>query len=292
MLWRRPDGELVRDLPLTRRVMPYVMRGRNEAAVYFEQQVDLRHTDAFIREFNVAHPATPVNLQHIVMWGTMQAMVRYPTMNRFVAGGRIYQRHDIWYSYSAKRTLKEGSPVIVVKRRFDPEEPFADAVADMARQLREDRFGGRSGTDAEIGLIMKLPGVLRRVVFAAGRFLDAFGLFPRWFIDNDPLYGSAFFAFLGSLGMDALYHHLYEYGTIGVFCAIGRPTTVPGSPTSGPDRRRSLVLRWTFDDRCEDGLVAGYALKRAKQVIEDPFAAGMWPAGAEAHDRASAAGSP
>src|SRR5207248_10180265 len=108
-----------------------------------------------IREFNVAHPATPVNLQHVVMWGTMQAMVRYPTMNRFVAGGRIYQRRDIWFSYSAKRTLKEGSPVIVVKRRFDPEEPFVDAVADMARQRGGDRFGGHRGTAAVLALIRK-----------------------------------------------------------------------------------------------------------------------------------------
>jgi len=54
---------------------------------------------------------------------------------------------------------------------------------------------------------------------------------------------------------------------------IGRPTTDPGSPTSGPDRRRTMVLRWTFDERTEDGLVAGYALKRAQQILEDPESA-------------------
>ena len=70
--------------------------------------------------------------------------------------------------------------------------------------------------------------------------------------------------------MDACYHHLYEYGSIGIFGVIGRPTTDPGSPTSGPDRRRTMTLRWTFDERVEDGLVAGYALKRAKQILEDP----------------------
>ena len=57
--------------------------------------------------------------------------------------------------------------------------------------------------------------------------------------------------------MDACYHHLYEYGSIGIFGVIGRAVPDPGSPTSGPDRRRSMTLRWTFDERCEDGLVAG-----------------------------------
>ena len=36
-----------------------------------------------------------------------------------------------------------------------------------------------------------------------------------------------------------------------------------------------MTLRWTFDERCEDGLVAGYALKRCKQILEDPIAAGL-----------------
>jgi pyruvate/2-oxoglutarate dehydrogenase complex dihydrolipoamide acyltransferase (E2) component len=75
--------------------------------------------------------------------------------------------------------------------------------------------------------------------------------------------------------MDACYHHLYEYGSIGIFGVIGRPVPDPGSPTSGPDRRRTMTLRWTFDERCEDGLVAGYALKRCKQMLEDPRGMGL-----------------
>ena len=43
------------------------MRGRNESAFYFEQQISLAKTDAFIRAFNEAHPATPIGVQHILM---------------------------------------------------------------------------------------------------------------------------------------------------------------------------------------------------------------------------------
>jgi hypothetical protein len=209
-------------------------------------------------------------------------------MNRFIAGGRLYQRNEIWFTYSAKKSLKDTSPLIVVKRRFDPAESFEDTVAAMAAQLRDERYGaGISRSDAEAGLILKLPGLGRRLVLAVGRFADAFGLLPRSMIESDPLYASAFFANLGSLGIDAGYHHLYEYGTIGIFCVIGRATTDPGSPTSGPDRRRSITLRWTFDERVEDGMVAAASLKLCKQILEDPLAAGLpeW-------DRAPVAGSP
>ena len=36
-----------------------------------------------------------------------------------------------------------------------------------------------------------------------------------------------------------------------------------------------MTLRWTSDERCEDGLVAGYALKRCKQILEDPRGMGL-----------------
>lgn len=276
--WKRPDGELVRDLPATKRIMPYIMRGRNESAFYFEQQISLVKTDAYIRAFNDAHPSTPIGVQHFVMRALAEVMARYPTLNRFVAGGRLYQRSEIWFSYSAKQNLKVGSPLIVLKRRFDAAEPFVDMVADMHHQLHEGRFGGGiSRSDVEIGLIMKLPGLGRRLVLAIGRFADAFGLLPRSFIDGDPLYATAFFANLGSIGQDSGYHHLYEYGTIGTFAVLGRPTSEPGSPTSGPDRRRTMSLRWTYDERVEDGLVAVYGLRLVKQFVEDPVGVGHLP---------------
>ncbi len=156
--------------------------------------------------------------------------------------------------------------------------------------MKTASVGTSAASDHEIALIMKLPGVLRRLVMAVGRWADAFGLLPGSMIESDPMYASVFFANLASLGMEPCYHHLYEYGSIGVFGVIGRPVAAPGSPTSGPGRQRTMTLRWTFDERVEDGLVAGYALKRAKQIIEDPEAAGLAtglvavpePAGADA----------
>ena len=159
----------------------------------------------------------------------------------------------------------------MIKRRFEPTEPFVDMVRDMQAQLREDKYGDRiSPSDQDAALILKFPGVVRRMILAVGRVGDNFGMLPASMIEHDPMYASVFFANLASIGMDACYHHLYEYGSIGIFGVIGRPITDPGSPTSGPDRRRTMTLRWTFDERVEDGLVAGYALKRCKQMLEDP----------------------
>ena len=85
------------------------------------------------------------------------------------------------------------------------------------------------------------------------------------------MYASVFFANLASIGHGRLLPPplRVRHASASSACSAG-PTTDPGSPTSGPDRRRTMTLRWTFDERVEDGLVAGYALKRAKQILEDP----------------------
>jgi hypothetical protein len=122
---------------------------------------------------------------------------------------------------------------------------------------------------------MKFPGFVRRIIMAAIRGLDRLGMLPPSYIEKDPMYTSTFFANMASLGMPPVYHHLYDYGTAGIFCSLGRPVAEAGSPTSGPDRRRRMEVRWSFDERVEDGLATWYSLRRFKQVIEDPEAAGL-----------------
>lgn len=276
--WRRADGDLVKDGTDLRRVMPYVMRHRNESAVYFEQRIDVRNAERFVRAFNEAHPETRATLFHVVLWAARGGLAEFPGLNRFVAGGRLYQRKGIWVSYSAKQRMRRGAPLIVLKRRFEPEESFLAMVSAMGTQLQSAKFGGeRSTVDGELGIVLALPGFLRRVVFAAYRMLEALGAFPSAFIENDPLYASVFLTDLGSLGMEPAYHHLYEYGTIGIFGVLGRARTeLIGDPNSGRlERRRMAVLRWSFDERVEDGLYAGYGLKHMQRLVEDPVRGGI-----------------
>ena len=274
MWWRRSDGVLVRDLPRDRRVMPYLMRGRNEAAVYLEHDASLRKTDAFIRAWNQANPGMRIDVFHVAVWALRSCFERYPSTHRVVVGGRLYERNGIWFSYAIKTKLESGAPLIVVKRRFDLDESFGAMVLGMHETEAEYRTGKAKRVDQELGLLMAFPGFMRRFLMRMVNLGDRVGVLPRSFIENDPMYASAFLANMASLGMPAVYHHLYEYGTAGLFGSLGRPTPEPGSPTSGPDRRRVMNVRWTFDERVEDGLTCWYGTRRFRQVLEDPEGTG------------------
>ena len=230
--------------------MPYLMRGRNEAAVYVEHDVSLHRADAFIRDWNQAHPDLRIDVFHLATWALRQVLDRYPTMQRFVAGGRLYVRRGIWFSYAIKAKLEQGAPLLVVKRRFDLDESFAAMVEGMRDTERAYRSGEAARVDRELGLLLAFPGFVRRVLLRLVNLADRFG-------------------------MPAVYHHLYEYGTVGIFCSLGRPVTEPGGPTSGPNRRRTMNVRWTYDERAEDGLTAWFAMRRFAQVVEDPGASAL-----------------
>ena len=255
--------------------MPYILRGRNESAVYFEYEVDLQKADAFVRAWNQANPMLRVDLFHLTVWAMRDAMLRNPSVQRFVSGGRLYDRTSLWFSYAVKRKLETGAPLAVVKRRFDLDESFAAMVEGMAAETAKVTSTTDSPVERELALLLKFPGFMRRIIMATIRTLNRWGLLSRSFIEKDPMFTTVFFANMASFGMPAVYHHLYEYGTAGVFCSVGRPVGAPGSPTSGPDRRRIATLKFTFDERVEDGLAAWFSLRRIKQILEDPETCGL-----------------
>src|SRR6185503_18584753 len=211
MFWSRSDAKPARDVPPYRRLMPYLMRGANESAVYFDLPIDVTHTRTFIAGFNAAYPETRITLFHVVLWAAVQTLNLRPRLNRFVAGNRLWERNGIWISYSAKKRLDDESPIVVLKRRFDPEEDFDAMIEGLYAGLRDGRSDKKSHIDKELGLLLALPGPALRAVMALSKVANAFGMLPRSFIDGDPMFASLFIANLASLKMDAGYHHLYEY---------------------------------------------------------------------------------
>ena len=52
------------------------------------------------------------------------------------------------------------------------------------------------------------------------RFLDKHGILPKFLIRVSPFHTSAFVTNVGSLGIDAIFHHLYNFGTTSMFFAM------------------------------------------------------------------------
>jgi len=268
----REEGTLVTDIGRVRRIMPFIMPGRNGAQVFFEQMVDARPAERFLESANPKRPPErPITVFHLVLRAIGLGLTTFPRLNRFVVGSRLYQRDGIWLAFSAKILLDRDAPVFTVKIPFDAAEPLEGMVDRVYSALGAGRSGRQSATDRELRFFLALPTPLLRAGVRLLRWLDAYNLLPASFVRNDPLYASAFIANLGSVGLDAPFHHLYEYGTIPIFVAQGRRHRAPVVQDDGSVVAREVfVLRYTYDERIEDGFYAARALERVRSVLESP----------------------
>lgn len=241
--------------------MPFISPRRNESCVYFAQTVDVEDALRFVETERT--DARPLTLFHLFLRAFAKVLSERERLNRFTAGGRLWQRDGVYLTFSAKQELVDGAPVTTLKRRFDTDPSLDAMVADLLARLNRRRGGERTLSDKEMELGLRVPAFVTRSIVAVLRWVDAWGVLTRAMIDNDPLFTSMFVANLGSVGLDAAYHHLWEYGSCPLFAVIGRIET-------GSDGRRKLVVKYTYDERIEDGMYAAISLQRVRELMEHP----------------------
>ncbi len=272
-LFRRPDGDLVTDESPMRTILPFVLRGRNESAVYHDEQYDIARARKWLRAFNQAHSGPPAGLFHLFIWGCARGLHKRPFNNRFVSGGELYQRKGAYISFAAKKEMRDDAPFVSIKLKFGPDDSFEDTVKRINDSIVEGRSPAQRTIDKELALFMKVPRILRGPIMSFLQWLDRVNLAPAFMIENDPLYTSLFVANLGSVGLDHTTHHLYEVGTCSLFAALGSTKKEWGFDRHGqPVARELMTVRWTLDERVADGFYSAASLKFFRKIIEDPAA--------------------
>ncbi|MGE0791126.1 MAG: 2-oxo acid dehydrogenase subunit E2 [Sandaracinaceae bacterium] len=260
----RHDGTLVRGLDGNRAIMPFIMTGRNESAVWFEQIVDLEETLPWLAE----RPGT--NLFQLLLYGMGQTLYAHPRVNRYVSGRRLYQREQAILSFAMKASLDTESHMSVLKMSVEEGESLEGWSIRLRERLARGRKGERTDSDKEASLFSRLPRPLLVLGVWLLRWLDALNLAPSFLLKGDPMHASAFVANLGSVGLDAAWHHLYEYGTCPIFVTLGRVQKLPVVVGDRVEARIAVRLRYTYDERIEDGLYAARALESLKERLEHP----------------------
>jgi hypothetical protein len=259
---------LIRGAPAIRRIMPYLMRTRTESVVLHESVYATAAARAWLRAYNRSHPAH-ATLFDLFTYACGQALHARSELNRFVSGGRLYQRRGVQVSFVVKREMSDAGVGTTVKVDMLPAEPFQAFVARLATAIDEARSRDRA-VDKETALVVMLPGVLVRALVAVARWLDAWNLYPRFMTRNDPMYASVFLANLGSAGISDAYHHLYEYGTVSIFGALSAVRRLPFVDGAQVVAREGLAVRWTFDERIHDAFYAARSLAVVQRILEDP----------------------
>lgn len=266
----RVDGIAVRNESLERRIMPFLMPGRNDSAVYHAAVYDITRTRRWLRAYNRANPPQAATLFHMFLWACAKGLAAYPRMNRFVVGHRLYDRRGIELAFAAKHEFSPEAPTFTVKQTVREDASFAETTANLATAIRDGREGKKCAVDRELSWALWLPALVLKLMLWLWAVADRWGLLPRALIADDPMYASLFVANLGSVGLNNTFHHLYERGTVSIFAVLGAAQKGMVIGKQGPELKDTMEVRWTFDERITDGYYAATSLRHVRAIMEDP----------------------
>ncbi len=265
----RCDGTLLRGVHPYRRIMAYIMPTRAESVVYFDSYIDATELARFLPEAREAYGA---NVTHCVVAAVARGMHQVPQMNRFVVGRRLYERKGVFLTFSMKRKkLEKSAKVSTVKLEMPAGEGFQALCARLNAKIQVERSDRRTYADKEFAFFTAMPRPVLNLGVKLLRLADYNNLLPWSFIRPDPMFTSAFIANLGSLGMAPGFHHLFEWGTCPLFLMVGRIEDRPAVVDGAVQVRPTLHLRWTYDERIDDGLTSSYGIASVNKALEDPF---------------------
>lgn len=247
-------------------ILPHIMRRRNDASVWFSSEIDVEEALAYVRRVNAEAPGSRYSLFGLVLAAAVRVFALKPKLNRFVSHRAVYQRQELSFSFIVKPSLTESSPERSAKVRYDPGDSLR-AVMGKTNAAIDELRGGRSTPDEnEMRFLGRIPGA-RSLFTELWRLLDALNLAPASLIRHDPLYTSAYFANLGSLGLATPYHHLYEWGTASLFVSMGRVYRKDCGKGAG---RRHITLKITLDERIADGIYFAHAASLLSRFLRKP----------------------
>ena len=148
---------------------------------------------------------------------------------------------------------------------------FEGMCTHLEQNIKVERSEKKTYADKEFDLFKLIPrprmGGAQKLLSG----LDYYNLLPGGFIKGDAMYTSIFVANLGSVGMDPGYHHLYEWGNCPLFMMVGRITERPVVEDGEIVVRKQMHVRWSFDERIDDGLSANYGINAVKRALENPY---------------------
>lgn len=266
---RRCDGRLLKSIGPFNKIIPYIMKRRTESQVFAKQIIVTDKIDCYLKEKR--EQKQPINFLHLLISMYVRVIAERPQLNRFVMNNRLYSRDGIFISMAVKRSLQDFGEETTVKFAFNGRENIFE-VAHIVNETIAGSIQNASSneTDKIAATIMAMPGFVKKMLVGILKGLDKWNLMPRVIIDGSPFHTTLFFSHLKSIKLDYVYHHLYDFGTAGIFVALGKVKDMPVVEKDNVVIKKCCEIGYTLDERICDGLYFANSLKLFEKYLEDP----------------------
>ncbi|NLB90939.1 MAG: 2-oxo acid dehydrogenase subunit E2 [Clostridiales bacterium] len=251
----RPDGKRVQLADPIVRMTPYIMPQRSDAQVFLNHSIDFEPLARYIAD--QSHKGNKITFMQIIIAAYVRAVSQHPEVNRFVMNKQLYSRKELTCSFTLLRDMSDQSiSENAVKISFDPSDTIYDVQKRVDKAITEGR------PEDEVNATLKTASValsfpfLPNFIVGGIRLLDRYGLLPKAVIDISPFHTSMYLTNMASIGMHSVNHHLYNFGTTGIFLSMGSIERKLVLESNGEvSRKRLLPIGITADERVCAGAI-------------------------------------
>ena len=267
---RKVGRRIKSDSPMNA-VVPFIMPNRTGAANTFVTSVNIGKCEELLRR-KKAEGFKGIGMIHIFMAAYIRVVSELPGINRYIQGQRVYARNNLEICMAIKKELKLNAPETVIKIMPSKTDTLDDIYHLLNAEITQNKEeGDQNSMDTAARVLVSLPGILLKFVVWVLKTMDYFGMLPRFLTKLSPFHGSLFITNMGSLGMPPICHHLYDFGNLPVFIAMGAKRSECYLTEEGEtQKRRMLDFTVVCDERICDGHYYATAFKKFKRLLENP----------------------
>ena len=269
MFGYRSDGRKLKNIPPFFRIIPQVMRTRSDSQVYYDYDMPIKEMDEYINR--KAAEGIKISYMNIVYAALVRLVALRPRLNRFVMNGRTFARNEIYISLAIKKFLSDDGQETTIKLPFDGTENIFEIKEKLDSKINENKEIVKvNETDALAKALSLIPNFLLKMAVSIIMLLDKHGMLPKFIIKASPFHTSAFLTNVASLGIDAIYHHLYDFGTTGVFLAMGKKKKSYIYDDENFKEEKCISLAFVCDERICDGYYFASSVKMFNRYLKKP----------------------
>lgn len=269
MFGLRADGKRVKRIDPIQKIIPHVMKHRYDAQNMTHYDCPCEPFDDFIKAER--EKGTNFKYMDIMVAGLARIIAIYPRLNRFVVNGRIFERNGIFISFVVKKGLNATASDSLVKLEFDGRESIYEVKEKIDKAVLDNAtMKANNGTDKAARLLTITPNFMIKILMGSIKLMDKHGLLPKAIINLSPLHTSCFITNLKSIKGPSIYHHIYDFGTAGLFVSMGKESLTPVVHKGQIEVSKVMSVDIVLDERFCDGFYFVKALDDLKKMYNDP----------------------
>lgn len=262
----RTDGYRVKGNDAMYELVPYIMPYRYDASNCVKVDIDL----SLMQDYIKACRKKGISMAHmsIIIAGALRLVSQNPFLNRFCMNRRIYARNHFCVSFV---TLQPGkSSDTVTKLYFNLDDDIFTVNKKVQEAIEKTQQpSSQNALDKLMSALLRIPFLVGAAVGVL-KVMDKYFTLPFSIVDASPFHTSLFVTNLASIRTNAIYHHLYEFGTTGIFISMGQPMKKLIKNGELVEEHKVMELGIVTDERIANGHYYGRCFKELNRFYKNP----------------------